>query len=140
MSSSKAVAALLPMPSPAMVVDTFRLVLASANEWVTVVAQEQTRREEISAWETSQLEIIQVQRDFLLTALDKTFDERRENFRRLFDNLDTALVSNRDDSAAQVADLLGAITDLANTSPFKDLKSPTLVVQEFLRSGRVIEL
>ena len=140
MSSSKAVAALLPMPSPAMVVDTFRLVLASANEWVTVVAQEQTRREEIRAWETSQLEIIQVQRDFLLTALDKTFDERRENFRRLFDNLDTALVSNRDDSAAQVADLLGAITDLANTSPFKDLKSPTLVVQEFLRSGRVIEL
>ena len=140
MSSSKAVAALLPMPSPAMVVDTFRLVLASANEWVTVVAQEQTRREELRAWETSQLEIIQVQRDFLLTALDKTFDERRENFRRLFDNLDTALVSNRDDSAAQVADLLGAITDLANTSPFKDLKSPTLVVQEFLRSGRVIEL
>ncbi|WP_104129623.1 hypothetical protein [Cryobacterium sp. N21] len=140
MSSSKAVGALLPMPSPAMVVDTFRLVLASANEWVTVVAQEQTRREEIRARETSQLEIIQVQRDFLLTALDKTFDERRENFRRLFDNLDTALVSNRDDSAAQVADLLGAITDLANTSPFKDLKSPTQVVQEFLRSGRVIEL
>lgn len=140
MSSSKAVAALLPMPSPAMVVDTFRLVLASANEWVTVVAQEQTHREEIRAWETSQLKIIQVQRDFLLTALDKTFDERRENFRRLFDNLDTALVSNRDDSAAQVADLLGAITDLAQTSPFKDLKSPTLVVQEFLRSGRVIEL
>jgi hypothetical protein len=39
-----------------------------------------------------------------------------------------------------VSDLLGAITDLAKTSPFKDLKSPTLVVQEFLQSGRVIEL
>lgn len=131
---------MLPKPSPAMIVDTFRLVVASANEWVTVVAQERTKRDEIRAWEKSQLEIIHVQRDFLLSALDKTFDERHENFRRLFDNLDAALISDREDSAVQVADLLEAITDLAKTSPFKDLKSPTLVVQEFLQSGRVIEL
>jgi hypothetical protein len=140
MSASNAIEALLPKPSPVMVVDAFRLVITSANEWVTVVAQEQTRRQEIRAWEKSQLEIIHVQRDFLLTALDKTFDERSENFRRLFDQLDVALASDRDDAAVQVSDLLGAITDLAKTSPFKDLKSPTLVVQEFLQSGRVIEL
>ena len=140
MSASNAVEAYLPKPSPAMVADTFKLVVTSVNEWVTVVVQEQTRRQEIRAWEKSQLEIIHVQRDFLLTALDKTFDERRENFRRLFDQLDAALVSDRDDAAAQVSDLLGAITDLAKTSPFKDLKSPKLVVQEFLKSGRVIEL
>lgn len=140
MSASSNIAALIPKPSPAMAVDAFRLVVASATEWYTVVAQEGTRREEIRAWETTQLEIIQVQRDFLLTALDRTFDERRENFRRLFNELDDALVSDRDDSAAQVSDLLGAITDLAQTSPFKDLKSPELVVQEFLQSGRVIEL
>jgi len=78
MSTPSAVEALLPKPSPAMVVDSFRLVVTSVNEWVTVVAQEQTRRQEIRAWEKSQLEIIRVQRDFLLTALDKTFDERRE--------------------------------------------------------------
>ncbi len=131
---------MLPKPGPAMVVDTFKLVVTSTNEWVTVIAQEQTRRQEIRAWEKSQLEIIHVQRDFLLVALDKTFDERRENFHRLFDQLDAALVSERDDAAAQVSDLLGAITDLAKTSPFKDLKSPALVVQEFLQSGRVIEL
>jgi hypothetical protein len=123
-----------------MVVDAFRLVVTSASEWVTVVVQEGARRQEIRAWEKTQLEIIQVQRDFLLTALDKTFDERRENFRRLFDNLDAALASDRADAAAEVSDLLGAITDLAKTSPFKDLKSPALVVQEFLQSGRVIEL
>ena len=122
-----------------MVVDAFRLVVASTSEWVTVLAQEGARRQEIRVWEKTQLEIIQVQRDFLLTALDKTFDERRENFRRLFDDLDAALVSDREDAAAEVSDLLGAITDLAKTSPFKDLKSPTLVVQEFLKSGRVID-
>ncbi|MGO3778031.1 MAG: hypothetical protein ACTJG8_04615 [Canibacter sp.] len=140
MITSKSVAALLPKPGPAMVVDTFNLVIASANEWVQVVAQEKTRREEIHAWEQSQIEIIHVQRDFLLTALDRTFDERRENFRRLFNNLDSALISDREDAGAQVSELLTAITELAQTSPFKDLKSPALVVQEFLQSGKVIEL
>ena len=140
MNASNSVAALIPKPGPAMVVDAFRLVVTSTSEWVTVVAQEGARRQEIRAWEKTQLEIIQVQRDFLLTALDKTFDERRENFRRLFDDLDAALVSDREDAAAEVSDFLAAITDLAKTSPFKDLKSPTLVVQEFLQSGRVIEL
>lgn len=140
MTDSKAVEKLLPTPGPAMVVDTFKLVVTSTNEWIAVLAQEQRRREEIRAWEKTQLEIIHVQRDFLLTALEKTFDERRENFRRLFDQLDVALVSDSDNAAAQAADLLEAITDLAKTSPFKDLKSPTLVVQEFLQSGRVIEI
>lgn len=140
MSATKAVATMLPKPGPAMVADTFNLVLASANEWVKIVAQEKVRREEIRVWEQSQLEVIHLQRDFLLTALDKTFDERRENFRRLFDSLDAALASEREDSGAQVSEILTAITDLAQTSPFKDLKSPALVVQEFLQSGKVIEL
>ena len=72
--------------------------------------------------------------------IERDAQQRSENFQRLFDQLDAALVSDRGDAAAQVADLLGAITDLAKTSPFKDLKSPTLVIQEFLQSGRVIEL
>lgn len=134
------IAKVLPKPSPVMVVDTLNLVLASANEWVQVVVEEKTKRDEISSWEKTQLEIIGVQRDFLLTALDRTFDERAENFRRLFDNLDTALTSDREDAGSQVSEILGAITDLAQTSPFKDLKSPTLVVQEFLQGGKVIEL
>lgn len=130
----------LPKPGPEMVVDTFKLVLASANQWVKAINEEKTKRDEIRAWERTQIEIIRVQRDFLLTALDKTFDERRENFRRLFDNLDAALISESDDAGAQVSEILGAITELAQTSPFKDLKSPALVVQEFLQGGKVIEL
>ena len=140
MTKSTAVSTILPTPSPAMAVDTFRLLVSSTSEWVATVTREQTRREEIRAWEREQVEIIEVQRAFLMTALDKTFDERRENFRRLFDQLDTALVSDGENSAAQVAALLEAITELAKTSPFKDLKSPELVVREFLQSGRVIEI
>src|SRR5665647_1460743 len=120
MSMSKQVAKWIPEPSPAMVLDVFNKVVESANQWVTVVAQERTKRQEIATWERTQFEIIAVQKEFLLIALDKTFDERKENFRRLFDDLDTALVSQADDAAARVADILGAITDLAKTSPFKD--------------------
>jgi hypothetical protein len=140
MSSSKQIKAMLPKPGPAMIVDTFRLVLQSTNEYISVIEQERTKRIEIQASLTQQLEVIHVQRDFLLSGLEKTFDERRENFQRLFDQLDVALVSSSDDSGAQVAEILGAITDLAKTSPFKDLKSPALVVQEFLQSGRAIEI
>lgn len=140
MNIGKQLAARLPTPSPAMVADTFNLVIQSANEWISVVAQERTKRQEIESWERTQLSIIEVQKDFLLTALDKTFDERRENFRRLFDDLDVAMESDGDDAAARVAEILGAITDLAKVSPFRDLKSPEIVVQEFLQSGRTIEL
>lgn len=140
MSMSKQIVGLIPKPSPAMVADTFNLVISSANEWIAVVSQEKTKRQEIRSWEKVQLEIIEVQKEFLLTALDKTFDERSENFRRLFDDLDSALVSGAEDAAARVADLLAGITELAKTSPFKDLKSPEIVVQEFLQSGRAIEL
>lgn len=140
MKVSRQVGVFIPKPSPAMVADTFNLVITSANEWIAVVSQERTKRQEIRAWEEVQIQIIDLQKDFLLTALDKTFDERRENFRRLFDDLDVALASGADDAAATVAELLGAITDLAKVSPFKDLKSPEVVVMEFLQSGRVIEL
>ena len=140
MNIGKQLAARLPSPSPAMVADTFNMVIQSANEWISVVALERTKRQEIESWERTQLSIIEVQKDFLLTALDKTFDERRENFRRLFDDLDVAMESDGDDAAARVAEILGAITDLAKVSPFKDLKSPEIVVQEFLQSGRIIEL
>jgi hypothetical protein len=140
MSSSTQIKAMLPKPGPAMIVDTFRLVLQSTNEYMSVIEQERTKRIEIQVSLTQQLEVIHVQRDFLLSGLERTFDERRENFQRLFDQLDVALVSSSDDSGAQVAEILGAITDLAKISPFKDLKSPALVVQEFLQSGRAIEI
>jgi len=140
MTTTSKIQALLPKPGPAMIVDTLKLVMSSANEWVAVTSQERSRRQAIESWEMSQIAIIDLQRDFLLSALEKTFDERSENFRRLFDQLDEALRSDREDSAVTVSDLLSAITELAAVSPFKDLKSPALVVQEFLQTGRTIEL
>lgn len=140
MTSSKLTASMLPKPGPTMVVETFNLVLQSVNTWVQVINREKTHRKEIRAWEETQVSLIKVQRDFLMKGLDLTFDERRENFRRLFENLDSAMRSDREDAGALVSEILGAITELAKTSPFKELTSPTIVVQEFLRNGKVIEL
>ena len=130
----------LPKPGPSLLLDAFKLVIDSASEYASVIAKEKTQRGEIHAWAETQLEILHIQRDFYLAALDKTFDERTENFRNLFDKLDQALTSESEGSGAVVAELLGAITDLAKSSPFKDLKSPELVVREFLRGGRIVEL
>jgi hypothetical protein len=50
--------------------------------------------------------------------LDRSFDERAENFRALFSVVDQALASGNND---QLALTLNSITEVAKSSPFKDL-------------------
>ena len=52
-------------------------IVSAADEWVKVVQEESTRREEIRAWESVQRERIIAQRDVLVRGLELTFDERR---------------------------------------------------------------
>ena len=77
---------------------------------------------------------IHAQETVLLKALDLTFDERRENFRRLFDGLDTAMAAG---DAAQAASVLESITDLAKASPFKELANLEIIVAELKRPDQV---
>lgn len=105
----------------------------AADQWVKVIQEESTRREEIRAWEATERERIVAQRDVLLRGLELTHDERRENFRRLFDNLDVAMRSN---DAATAASLLDSITELAKSSPFKDLGNVEFVVNELKQPDR----
>ncbi|PZO13706.1 MAG: hypothetical protein DCF25_15760 [Leptolyngbya foveolarum] len=55
-----------------------------------------------------------------LAFLDASFDERERNFVRLFNVIDKAMVSG---DAQQVALILNQITDLAKSSPFKELQN-----------------
>ena len=105
----------------------------AADQWVKVIQEETTRREEIRAWEAAERERIVAQRDVLLRGLELTFDERRETFRRLFDNLDLAMRSN---DATAAAGLLESITELAKSSPFKDLGNVEFVVNELKQPDR----
>lgn len=108
-------------------------VVDAADQWVKVIQEESTRREEIRAWEATERERIVAQRDVLLRGLELTHDERRENFRRLFDNLDVAMGGN---DATTAASLLDSITELAKASPFKDLGNVEFVVNELKQPDR----
>ncbi|MFP7365770.1 hypothetical protein SFC07_08375 [Corynebacterium callunae] len=61
---------------------------------------------------------IEMQKALLLEYLDKSFDERRENFQKLFTVVDDALEKGDNQ---QLALGLDSILKLAESSPFKDL-------------------
>ena len=105
-----------------------------ATAWIGEVKRAGTQRAAIASWERDQVRRIDAQRTILLTALDLTFDERRENFRRVFDGLDAAMISG---DASQAAAYLESITDLARTSPFKDLADLEIVVSDLKRPDQV---
>lgn len=87
-------------------------------EYKIVSAQEKTKRREIEAWERKTLAEIHAKRDILIKFLELSFDERAENFRHLFNVVDQAIES---DNNQQLALALHSITELAKSSPFKDL-------------------
>ena len=109
-------------------------VVEYADRWIAEVQHAETDRAGIAAWEHVQTEKIRAQREVLLKALDLTFDERRENFRRLFDGLDTAIAAG---DTAQAAAFLESITDLARVSPFKELANLEITVAELKRPEKV---
>lgn len=87
-------------------------------EYKKIAEQEKTKRREIEAWEKTTIAKIKAQRDFVIEYLNRSFDERAENFRRLFDVVDRAMST---DNNAQLGLALDSITELAKSSPFKEL-------------------
>lgn len=79
-----------------------------------------TVRTDIAAKRDIALANIEMQKTALLTYLDKSFDERKENFQALFNVVDDALEK---DNMQQLALSLQSIVQLAEVSPFKDLAS-----------------
>ncbi|WP_235018513.1 hypothetical protein [Tolypothrix sp. NIES-4075] len=64
------------------------------------------------------------QRDLLIAYLDRYADERAENFRALFKVVDSAIASNNNE---QLALTLNSITQIAKSSPFRELANLTSV-------------
>jgi hypothetical protein len=118
MSSNLPVGANFTLTTPIAAEQVLQKLMDAVRDWQETVAVEATKQQAIAAEEARWLAAIEADREILLTYLDRSFDERRENFRRLFDELDRAMSGD----TAQVADVLGAITTLAMKSPFQDLK------------------
>ena len=98
-------------------------MVAAVQEWQQTVETEQSKRAAITAYDHKWLAAIETDRQVLLAYLDRSFDERANNFRRLFYSLDQAMTTD----TSQVGDILGAITTLAMDSPFNELKDVTTV-------------
>jgi len=93
-------------------------VIDAYQEYQKVTEQEQTKRRSIEAWEKTTLKEIEKQREFLLNLLERSFDERAKNFRKLFELLDQSITSGRNENLSPILD---TIVELAKSSPFKDL-------------------
>jgi ribonucleotide reductase alpha subunit len=93
-------------------------MVTAYTDYLIIVEQEQTKRREIDAWEKETITKINAQRELLMAYLDRSFDERAENFRSLFAVVDSAIASGNNE---QLALALNSITEIAKSSPFKDL-------------------
>ena len=97
-------------------------IVDAAQDYLTVREVEATKQATIRARKEVDLEEIHAKSDLFMTYLSRSFDERQKNFAELFAALDKAMQSGGD-----VALVLGAITTLAASSPFKDLHDIDLV-------------
>jgi hypothetical protein len=98
--------------------ESLQQIISAYAEYKIIAEQEQTKRREIDVWEKETIAKITTQRDLLMAYLERSFDERAENFRALFAVVDSAIASGNNQ---QLALTLNSITGIAKSSPFKDL-------------------
>jgi len=110
--------------NPGSAAECFRDVVEAYTEYKIVAEQEQTKRRGIVAWEKATLADIQAKRDALINYLECSFDERAKNFNFLFKKVDEAIAMGDNN---QLALAMTSITEIAKSSPFKDLADLTSV-------------
>jgi hypothetical protein len=99
-------------------VQSIQEMVSAYTEYLKIAEEEKTKRRDIEAWEKTTIARIHAQRDLLIGYLDRSFDERAKNFHALFTIVDSAIASGNNE---QLALSLNSITELAKSSPFKDL-------------------
>jgi len=100
--------------------ESLERIVEACTDYMKVAEEERTKRREIKAWEKTTITKINAQRDLLMEFLDRSFDERAENFRQMFDVVDRAIATGNNQ---QLALTLDAIVLLAKSSPFKEWAS-----------------
>ncbi|MEP0801506.1 hypothetical protein [Funiculus sociatus] len=118
MSVQKIAVAFNKAINPAECLQQIQQIVSAYTEYKIIAEQEQTKRCEIEVWEKERIAKINAQRDLLMAYLDRSFDERAENFRTLFGVVDRAITAGNNE---QLALALNSITEIAKSSPFKDI-------------------
>ena len=110
--------------NPGSAAECFRDVVEAYTEYKIVAEQEHTKRRGIEAWEKATITDIQAKRDALIEYLECSFDERAKNFKFLFEKVDEAIAIGDNN---QLILAMTSITEIAKSSPFKDLANLTSV-------------
>lgn len=108
------------LPDAVNPAECLQQIVSAYTDYLKVAEQERTKRQEIEVWEKTTIARIHSQRDLLMTYLERSFDERAENFRTLFGIVEQSLAAGNNE---QLALVLHSITELAKLSPFTELAS-----------------
>jgi len=98
--------------------DVIREVVSGYTAYCRIAEQETTKRREIEAWEKTKLAEVRAKKEIFLTYMTEAFAERADIFSGLFRQVDAAMAKGE---VEQLGIILTSITDLAKTTPFKDL-------------------
>lgn len=106
--------------NPQEALEAINKLTGMAGEVAKFTEVQKTRRKEIEAQRDIIVEQIKSKKEIILYTLERTFDERKDNFRKLFDVIDDALAKN---NIQQLQLGLSSMNHLAALSPFKSLES-----------------
>ena len=104
--------------SPGDALSVINNIVQIAGEVEKFREVQKSKRAAIEAEKQVIITKLDVQKKLLIKYLDETFDERKENFKKLFDVIDDALIKG---NIQQLAMGLDSVNKLAKSSPFKDL-------------------
>lgn len=107
--------------------------LKTVADCIRDVQKEKTEQARIQMAAHVDVERIRANRDVLLDYLDRSFDERKENFRQLFTRLDTAIATNNTELSGAVLD---SVLKLADSSPFKALRDVSATREALSEKGK----
>lgn len=98
--------------------NVFKNIYNNTLESIKFCEEQRTERTRIKEESKQIIEQLHIQRDFLMSYLDKTFDERKCQFDHFFKALDKAVEANNPQLMAMC---LNSISTLALSSPFRPL-------------------
>lgn len=112
-------------------------IVTVVQDFVELHEKESTKREQLVTYRETQIARLQLVENALHRYFDLTFAERRENNKRLFDSLDTAVKSG---DVVAMQTVVAGIVQVAQTSPLADLGNLTGLIEAMDDPEVVFEL
>lgn len=114
--------------------DALSLMINAYSEYKKVAAQEETKREAITAWKEARLAELNNQKEILHSYLEHSFKERRHMIDGLFETLDKGIQAN---DANIITNAMSGIINIAKESPLQQVDKLMLALQD--KDTKVIE-